>query len=314
MKFYKTIPTIIIGSFLLLFCAIASADILISDFDDGTRQGWLEANPFNPGSGFNGLLTVQSSGGNPGGYLRAQDTVDGGGSLAVLAPLPFSGDLSELGFIRWDVLLPANPTFSTSALVEGLDGTLYRSHNSTSPFTPSGTWFTKTASFTSSLGWTRLSGNASFQAVINNAVAVYLELDVTFGQGIEAGIDNVRIKNPNTTITTCPEDDDIHIVSEGGGGLCTTAQASLPTSYLSANSINWSWLLGGFAGDANPQGGSPTTVPIYHPSGDWTNFYLVVRADVVLANGNVCSQVWNNLLLDCGTAPGDNERPRGGNQ
>lgn len=197
MKYLNTIKGLAMALSVLLFSTIANADILISDFDDGTTQGWVTANPLNPGSGFNGILTVQNLGGNPGGFLQATDNVSGGGSLAVLAPLPFFGDLSQLGFIRWDVLLPTNSTLSTSALIEGIDGTLFRSNNNLNPLTPIGSWFTKTASFTSANSWTRIpgSGSASFQTVIANTVALYIELDTTQQLGVEAGIDNVRIQS-----------------------------------------------------------------------------------------------------------------------
>lgn len=99
----------------------------------------------------------------------------------------------------------------------------------------------------------------------------------------------------------CPTGDDIFIQNEGGGGLCTTGQASL-SGYSNISSIHWTWALGGHSGDAGTTSG--TTVPIYYPSGDWTNYYLVVYAQVTFDNGQVCPTVSNNLLLDCGEGPG----------
>ena len=68
---------------------------LISDFNNGTMQGWSEGDPFSNGS-FGGALSVINSGGNLGGYLHATDDVAGGGSLAALAPALLSGDLTLL--------------------------------------------------------------------------------------------------------------------------------------------------------------------------------------------------------------------------
>ena len=100
---------------------------------------------------------------------------------------------------------------------------------------------------------------------------------------------------------SCPSSSDIHYVNEGGGGLCTTGLASL-TGLTNVNYVNWTWALGGYSGTVNNAG---TTTPIYYPSGNWTNYYIVICATVVLNDGTVCPQVCNSFLLDCGT-------PRGG--
>ena len=162
----------------------------VSDFDDGTLQGWSAADPYNLGS-FNGVLSVSNSGGNPGGYMVAQDTVSGGGSLAVLAPSQLTGDLTRFGSLSWDVLLPAGSIQSTSILLEGVDGSLFRSDNSLLGNHPINSWFSKSVDFNTETGWQLVSGSATFASVATNTSALYIELEVTTSLGTEAGVDNI---------------------------------------------------------------------------------------------------------------------------
>ncbi|MBL6448820.1 T9SS type A sorting domain-containing protein [Fulvivirga sp. 29W222] len=94
----------------------------------------------------------------------------------------------------------------------------------------------------------------------------------------------------------------MYVGNEGGGGLCTTGYASLSNAYTSCVAyVDWTWALGGHSGSA---GRTTTThwVPIYYPSGNWNNYYLVVYAKVTLVNGTVC-KLSKSLLLNCGTGP-----------
>ena len=59
------------------------------EFSDSTRQGWIPGDPF--GSGFNGILEILYSGGNPGPWIRAFDDTPFGAGLAVRAPAALSG-------------------------------------------------------------------------------------------------------------------------------------------------------------------------------------------------------------------------------
>jgi len=91
---------------LLFIAAVSTSSAyaeIISDFNSGTVQGWTESNPLQGGS-FGGSLFAPSTGGNPGGYLLATDSVSGGGSLAARAPAPLSGDLTVFQEVSWDVL------------------------------------------------------------------------------------------------------------------------------------------------------------------------------------------------------------------
>lgn len=194
MCFKSFTQNILVTTFLLVFIPSAQAG-LVSDFDDGTMQGWSEGDPFNLGS-FGGTLSVINSGGNPGGYLKATDSVAGGGSLAALAPSLLSGDLALWGGLSWDVLLPSQAISSTNVLLEGTDGTFYRSDFTLLGSQPINSWFTKSVDFGSDVGWQLLSGTASFASVVSNTNALYIELDATICCTSEAGIDNIRTLSP----------------------------------------------------------------------------------------------------------------------
>ena len=190
MRCKKFIQNILFLTCLLIAVPSVQA-ALVSDFDNGTMQGWSEGDPFNIGS-FGGALSVINSGGNPGGYLRATDSVAGGGSLAALAPTLLSGDLTLLGGLSWDVLLPSQSVGSTDVLLEGTDGTFYRSEYTLLGTQPINSWFTKSVNFGSDVGWQLLAGTASFASVVSNTNALYIELDATTCCTVEAGIDNIR--------------------------------------------------------------------------------------------------------------------------
>lgn len=192
MRCKRFIQNILVLTCLLIAVPSVQA-ALVSDFDDGTMQGWSEGDPFNNGS-LGGTLSVVNSGGNPGGYLRATDSVADGGSLAALAPTLLSGNLTLLGGLLWDVLLPSQAVCSTNVLLEGTDGTFYRSEYT---LLETNSWFTKSVDFGSDVGWQLLKGTASFASVVSNTKALYIELDVTTCCTIEAGIDNIR------TVSSC---------------------------------------------------------------------------------------------------------------
>jgi len=100
----------------------------------------------------------------------------------------------------------------------------------------------------------------------------------------------------------CPSASNIHYTNEGGGGLCTTGQASVNgINTANVDYVDWTWALGGYTGVIN---GAGTTTPIYYPSGDWTGNYISICATVVYDNGDVCPKVCKSFLLDCGQGGG----------
>jgi hypothetical protein len=102
-------------------------------------------------------------------------------------------------------------------------------------------------------------------------------------------------------VPTCPTRDDLFYINEGGGGLCTTGQASVQVNPDLLGHVNWRWALGGYSGTV-PNAG--TTTPIYYPSGDWTNYYIAIYATLVTSSGVSCPEVSKSFLLNCGTGPG----------
>ena len=98
----------------------------------------------------------------------------------------------------------------------------------------------------------------------------------------------------------CPSSNNLYYSNEGAGGLCTTGLASL-SGISGVSHVNWTWALGSHSGTINNAG---TTTPIYYPSGNWTNYYIVICATVVLNNGTVCPKICKSFLLDCGQGLG----------
>ena len=99
----------------------AQAFILVSDFDDGTLQGWTKEPVFN------GNLFNSPTGGNPNGFMVATDTVAGGGALLAHAPSIFTGDLSIYDGFQWDEFVYNNGSFTgagTSVRLRAVDGTV----------------------------------------------------------------------------------------------------------------------------------------------------------------------------------------------
>ena len=100
----------------------------------------------------------------------------------------------------------------------------------------------------------------------------------------------------------CPSSNDIHYINEGGGGLCTTGQASINgMSSSSVDYVDYTWALGGYSGVVN---GAGLTTPIYYPSGNWTGYNISICATVVRSDGTLCSKVCKSFLLDCGGGNG----------
>ena len=117
--------TSIACAILIAFSAIGWTETISFNFDDGTLQGWTKEEPFN------GSLLVAPVG-NPGHAMAATDTAAAGGGLFARAPERFSGDLSNLVEISWDVFVPdygQHTKVSTSARLRSANGTVYRSDN-----------------------------------------------------------------------------------------------------------------------------------------------------------------------------------------
>ncbi len=172
------------------------ADV-VSDFDDGTLQGWTPE-PFFGGDLFAGAP------GNPGESMQATDSEEGGGPLLARAPASYEGDLSGFLGISWDefiVDMGSVTRLSTSVWIRGNDGTTFRTDQTLGPLD---VWNTKFYEFEAS-SWILESGAASFEDVIADVEGLFVQMDVQgiSGPGIESYVDNVTlVDNPVPTFET----------------------------------------------------------------------------------------------------------------
>lgn len=106
------------------------------------------------------------------------------------------------------------------------------------------------------------------------------------------------------TTLSCPQNAYIQVTTEGNAdGDCTGSLAILHG--VNPNDIahvNWSWWLGPRNGGLNGTIVNGTvSAAIFYPMNNWTNYYLIVSAEIVLTDGTVCSIISTRSLLDCGT-------------
>ncbi len=152
--------------------------------------------------------------------------------------------------------------------------------------------------------WEVCSGNATIsgsntnQTVSINCSSNYTVKLTRFVNG--NCIESCEYSVCDTVPQPCPTSNNLYYLNEGGGGLCTTGLAIL-SGVSNVNHINWTWALGGYTGSITSTG---TTTPIYYPSGNWNNYYIVIRAQVVFNNGQTCNFVSRSFLLRCGSGPG----------
>ncbi len=189
MKQCRQYACLSIASFVLSLVAnSAVATVAVTDFDDGTFQGWT------PWGEKYGEINLLPSGSNPGGAVRAVDTVAGGGGFGVSAPAEYLGDLSGWSALLWDEkpLLSSNLVTSTWAFLIGEDGTVYR--NIVAKGT-AGQWRQRQALLVSA-DW-ELSpystGTASLADVLSNVVELRIVMDINAGSlpTLEADVDNI---------------------------------------------------------------------------------------------------------------------------
>ena len=208
---FLTVFVFFLGSFKL----VNAAPIVMSDFDDGTLQGWTKGTDFfNPL--FGGNLGV-SSFGNPGGSMLANDTVGRGGGLFAKSPVTFTGDLSLLLGISWDEFIPGNSVGRTSiALFGGLNNTVYTGITIDQGVLTTNSWENRFIPFNLVSGlWSLRTGIDSFEDVLSSVTGLYIQMDVTtsnFGSLPEARVDNVALLAGSTSV---PEPSTILLLGAG---------------------------------------------------------------------------------------------------
>ncbi len=168
-----------------LNCAPAVA-VPFSDFDDGSIQGWTPITPFE------GTLSLVITGGNPGGWLRATDTLNGGGGLLIAGPAEFSGDLSVYEGVSFDEIVLTQPggqyVQSITPILRKANGVRFMYYGDLGP---TDVWRSRYVSFDPDL-WVPYYPGTKFENVIHDCTLVF-DLDCWAGLGPESGIDNFRL-------------------------------------------------------------------------------------------------------------------------
>jgi hypothetical protein len=223
----------------------ARADI-VSDFDDGSLQNWSKLEPFH------GHLYNPGSGGAPGGYMRVEDTMAGGGGLYALAPPEFTGDLSAYTGIAWDESLATcspPPLLPSYPILVGADGTQYRPRDLSA--TPTAVWRHRLVPFVET-AWELVSGTgtASFAGVLVNVTQLLMNGDCNTQCTVEVGIDNVRLATapiPSAAyssvgcVTICPAGDatfDVQVIDTAGFPI---PGAQVTVSFAACDSVVLCW-------------------------------------------------------------------------
>jgi len=180
-------------SFLVvgLIATRASADI-VSNFDDGTFQGWVNVAPAEF------QMTNPGFGGNPAGYLAFTDL----NSMSVDPPLiraasQFSGDLTQYSNFRYDVFVIADAFRYPAVIVEGGNGSFWAYRPA---FGATETWVTVTAPINDGTGWVPSGLNTGpvepFADTIGDIKNVYVSPTVSTVVAFESGIDNFTLVVP----------------------------------------------------------------------------------------------------------------------
>ena len=187
---HTRILTLIVGIFLPVADALAGPS---SNFDDATAQGWTPIVEPWSGDPFGGTIEVIPTGGNPGGFLRARDTVNGGGYMILGGPAEFRGDLRGYSSLAWDDYLYDHGTVenSTRAFIIGPDNTTFWYH--IPPIQGLEIWQSHDIALVES-EWTRGNGTMSFDDVMANGwVTFQMSVNTGAPPALEAGIDNIRL-------------------------------------------------------------------------------------------------------------------------
>lgn len=168
-----------------LLAASAAGQSPLSDFEDGTLQGWEKLTPWC------GTLTV-SGVGNPSLAMLAIDTAGACGTAWVKAPPEFSGDLSVHAGLMWDEYVfdhGANTMHHTFMWIVGSNGSIYESILPTGPLE---TWTTVDRPFTEEF-WLASSGSDSLASVLCDVQHIQLLMETSTTVSTESQVDNLQL-------------------------------------------------------------------------------------------------------------------------
>jgi len=181
---------VVIPSVLLTtFCASSLLGSVVSDFDDGTMQGWTATgdlqNLSNPGSG-----------GNPGGYLRLGDRAVGD-ICWVVAPSQFLGNWHGKTAVSVDLIQPSysGDQIATVELVMSRPGGTYKRVFGERP---PALWHVYGTALSEPL-WTADAG-ANWDALLDNVTSFRIWMEFINGDEV-TGLDNVSLTGDCPAVT-----------------------------------------------------------------------------------------------------------------
>ena len=203
-----------VGFTACAFIATSASAAVISDFSDGTLQGWLP----DPGN-FQGTLQVAA--GNPNFGMSATDTGPGGIGLLVRAPAQYLGNLTSSQGIRWDEFLfdyGTSNSFATGFIVRGSNGTEYQGGFETVGVR--GIWNNRSLTFTDA-DWTLRSGTSPLSDVLSDVSALLIGLDTSSRTNnvVESIVDNIELLNADPVSNPVPIPSTIWLIFLGLTGL-----------------------------------------------------------------------------------------------
>ncbi len=202
------IKRILLMSVVLVWAFVpagAMAGVIAQSTFDAGDEGWTVGD-FFAATGAS-TPTYVATGGNPGGFIRANDWYGWNGFHA---PTAFLGDQSAAygGVIHVEqrVLSSDGAAYPMVVISDGITSLQYRT-------TPPGTgWTSYDIALTASAGWEIMntSGNpgapaseAQLQTVLSNLVFMNFEADWQTGSD-QVDLDNVRLESPGTPVPLPP--------------------------------------------------------------------------------------------------------------
>lgn len=165
----------------------ASAHAATYTFDTGF-EGFA---PGDVGGPFDGILTHESTGGNPGGFLRMQDGGSGGSLLPVLAPI--AGDLTGFKSLSFDQRL--DQSLARRGITVELTGTNGDIFTYIAERSPTRVWSSIVVSFKDDNFWTAAASNAgTFGQTLASVGTLQFLMDVgPTTTRLESDLDNVSL-------------------------------------------------------------------------------------------------------------------------
>lgn len=176
---------------LFAFANSAHAVVIANSAFDSDSDGWT----WNPVQ--NPAFSWQSTGGNPGGYIRADDNLDQGGGMSIFAPAPFLGDWLALGVSELSFqsnIFTTGSVFQTGNLIANIVGPGGDATWTGPQPDPATTWKQISAPITAS-DWTVNTG--TWDAILADVTELNIAMEYynNFTPFEITGIDNISLSS-----------------------------------------------------------------------------------------------------------------------